>query len=195
MRADQRHSGNYQCSVRNQFGVGEANAMVNIIQGDTERRPSMIVRPSHEEVALGGTARFLCNATDLRPSQIIWTFRGRGLPRGASQVKELLTISPVDESHYGEYVCILTNSFGRNEQTVELRRPPGSGGDHDVPAPGPGPRSGHLSPNLVITPTEMSVALGGFARFECRAPDVEPNTIRWSIAVGPLPEGASAVSI
>ncbi|XP_053212731.1 basement membrane-specific heparan sulfate proteoglycan core protein-like isoform X3 [Panonychus citri] len=184
--ADQRHSGYYQCSVRSQYGAGDAAALVSINPVSSERRPAMLVKPSHAEVPIGGSARFLCNATDPRPNQIIWQFKRGPLPAGALQSRELLTINPVNEAHYGEYVCLVSNSYGRNQQIVELHRPSSSGKNPVV----------STGPLVAIQPTDgISVEIGGFARLECRSSDTPAENIRWTVpGRRDLPEGITSVN-
>lgn len=171
--------------------------MVNINPVMTERRPSMIVSPSHAEAALGSMVRFRCNATDPRPNQIIWQSKRGGLPFGANQSREILTIGPITDIHYGEYICMVTNSYGRNQQTVELHRAGGSASsDVDNQDGQNQPTRTTLGPVIEIQPAAgLNLPLGELARFECRSNEILSDELRWISSSGSLPEGTTVVSI
>ncbi|XP_015794713.1 basement membrane-specific heparan sulfate proteoglycan core protein isoform X1 [Tetranychus urticae] len=192
-QANQRHSGHYRCIVKSPYGTGEAYSMVNINPVMTERRPSMIVSPSHAEAALGSMVRFRCNATDPRPNQIIWQSKRGGLPFGANQSREILTIGPITDIHYGEYICMVTNSYGRNQQTVELHRAGGSASsDVDNQDGQNQPTRTTLGPVIEIQPAAgLNLPLGELARFECRSNEILSDELRWISSSGSLPEGTT----
>ena len=74
-------------------------------------------------VAVGGRAEFTCDVLSIPPASVSWSHDSGGVQRNltsggrftiSSSPSTALTITNVQESDEGYYICTAQNSFGRN---------------------------------------------------------------------------------
>ena len=65
--AQQYHSGEYACRLRNQFGMSQVSARLTVAV-----RPQLIDRPQHLDVTVGEEAVFLCTYSAYPLPDVFW---------------------------------------------------------------------------------------------------------------------------
>lgn len=178
-KVTQQTAGVYTCYATTDYGRHTDQSVLELTPR-VQPRANVEVYPASMEVEFGRTARFVCNSTDLRPYQIRWKPAGGGrLPAGVTESTGTLTFLQVQDMHYGQYICVLTNSFGTSEKTVNLLRP--------------GQPS--LDTQLRAHPRRQEAAIGAQVRFTCSSSSHKPDELRWTLYRGrPLPQGVESVS-
>lgn len=178
-KVTQQTAGVYTCFSTTEYGRNTDQSVVELTPRIVPR-VNIDVYPASQSVEIGRTARFVCNSTDLRPFQIKWKpIAGGYLPSGVVEQAGSLTFVQVQDGHYGQYTCVLTNSFGTSEKTVSLVRPGQASLDTQVRA----------------HPRKQESPIGGQVRFTCTSSSHKPEELRWTLYRDrQLPQGVESVS-
>ena len=96
------------------------------------------------------------------------------------QSRGSLYIPQVQDTHYGTYTCILSNSYGVNRKMANLIKP----------------REIDSGTTINVTPRRMVAQLGMRVQFDCTSTSHSPNELTWQrYRDRPLPEGVEVVRI
>ncbi|XP_074593601.1 basement membrane-specific heparan sulfate proteoglycan core protein-like isoform X2 [Brevipalpus obovatus] len=176
-RARPNMAGTYRCMAELDAGMANDQAVVEVVPLQASQ-PNIAVYPLSIEVEPGKSAAFTCNSTDPRPSAARWSFGNSGrLPPGVmenDQARGSLYIPQIQDSHYGTYMCILSNSYGVSRKTVSLVRP----------------REFDSSSTITVTPRKMVAQIGTRAQFDCTSTTHSTSELTWQrYRDRPLPEG------
>ncbi|CAH0716594.1 unnamed protein product, partial [Brenthis ino] len=102
-------AGKYECFAMNRVANATAVAEV-IVNEDTDRAES---NDNQQWAHAGSAVHLSCNAT-LPRQKITWTKDGRSLPRSVDQKRDgSLFIRLAQPTDSGRYVCVITDSYGR----------------------------------------------------------------------------------
>uniref|UniRef100_A0AC34RNM9 Ig-like domain-containing protein n=1 Tax=Panagrolaimus sp. JU765 TaxID=591449 RepID=A0AC34RNM9_9BILA len=175
--AKKEHAGNYICSVRTNFGLGESNPG----RLDVQREPW---RPEADppvlNVAVGDSARFRCFVRGVPHAEFSWRREdGQPLDNSVDQAGGFLTIQGAQQHHAGRYICSATDPQDPTQGPIDAA--PVTLNIKEAAKP--------LVPQ--VDPLQQTVDLGQPARFRCWVEGNPQAQIRW-VGSGnrPLPSGA-----
>ena len=176
--ARKEHAGNYICTVRTNFGLGESNPG----RLDVTREPwRPEADPPVQDVEIGDAARFRCFVRGVPHADFQWRREdGQPLDNAVDQSGGYLTIHSSQLHHTGRYVCAATDPQDPTQPPI------------DAPAVQLNVRDRARQPLVPqVDPIQQTVDLGQPAKFRCWV-DGNPNAqLRWSGRGNrPLPQGA-----
>jgi hypothetical protein len=146
-------AGNYAVVVTNYNG-SETSSVAALYVGYA---PFITQQPSSTTNAFGGTAIFSCVATGPVPMNYQWFQNNTNLP---GQTSATLTLTNLQLQNVGNYQVIVENAFGSITSSVAIL---------------------HISPGMVIQPTNQIVMPGSSAGFTFLAGGEPPLTYQWQL--------------
>ena len=146
-------AGNYAVVVTNYYG-SETSSVAALYVGYA---PFITQQPTSTTNAFGGTAIFSCGATGPLPMNYQWLQNNTGLP---GQTSATLTLTNLQLQTVGNYQVIVGNTFGSITSSVAIL---------------------HISPGMVIQPTNQIVMPGSPAGFTFLACGEPPLTYQWQL--------------
>uniref|UniRef100_A0A3Q2VHW0 Roundabout, axon guidance receptor, homolog 2 (Drosophila) n=1 Tax=Haplochromis burtoni TaxID=8153 RepID=A0A3Q2VHW0_HAPBU len=163
--------GTFTCLAENRVGKAEASAYLTIREA-----PQFVVRPRDQIVAQGRTATFPCETRGKPQPTVFWQREGsqdllfpsqqaQGDSRVSVSVNGELTISPVQRSDAGYYICQALTVAGSIMAKAQLEV-----ADALKDRPPPIIRQG---------PSNQTQALGGMSLLRCQASGDPEPTITW----------------
>ncbi|KAM3729106.1 Hemicentin-1 [Dirofilaria immitis] len=109
------HSGKYVCTASNPAGEATISANVIILSPP-------VIEPGQISYNLvqGNSVTLPCEVRSDFVPKITWYLNGKKFEDGYINEDGSLTIESVDELHRGQFKCVATNNFGRDEKTITL---------------------------------------------------------------------------
>uniref|UniRef100_A0A3Q0RZP5 Roundabout, axon guidance receptor, homolog 2 (Drosophila) n=1 Tax=Amphilophus citrinellus TaxID=61819 RepID=A0A3Q0RZP5_AMPCI len=170
-KASVSDQGTFTCLAENRVGKAEASAYLTIREA-----PQFVVRPRDQIVAQGRTATFPCETRGKPQPTVFWQREGsqdllfpsqpaQGDSRVSVSVNGELTISPVQRSDAGYYICQALTVAGSIMAKAQLEV-----ADALKDRPPPIIRQG---------PSNQTQALGGVSLLRCQASGDPEPTITW----------------
>uniref|UniRef100_A0A669EA61 Roundabout guidance receptor 2 n=1 Tax=Oreochromis niloticus TaxID=8128 RepID=A0A669EA61_ORENI len=170
-KASVSDQGTFTCLAENRVGKAEASAYLTIREA-----PQFVVRPRDQIVAQGRTATFPCETRGKPQPTVFWQREGsqdllfpsqqaQGDSRVSVSVNGELTISPVQRSDAGYYICQALTVAGSIMAKAQLEV-----ADALKDRPPPIIRQG---------PSNQTQALGGMSLLRCQASGDPEPTITW----------------
>ncbi|XP_035767334.1 roundabout homolog 2-like [Neolamprologus brichardi] len=174
-KASMIDQGTFTCLAENRVGKAEASAYLTIRARPVEA-PQFVVRPRDQIVAQGRTATFPCETRGKPQPTVFWQREGsqdllfpsqqaQGDSRVSVSVNGELTISPVQRSDAGYYICQALTVAGSIMAKAQLEV-----ADALKDRPPPIIRQG---------PSNQTQALGGMSLLRCQASGDPEPTITW----------------
>ncbi|XP_012944719.1 basement membrane-specific heparan sulfate proteoglycan core protein [Aplysia californica] len=158
----------YYCTATNSEGTTSVRTIIYV-----ERRPTrveVIVRRTNITAVIGETEQLICYAEGSNQVNLIWSREG-GLPIGATQENGILTLSNIQPSYRGTYVCtgatpsgIIGRATARVTIIGEARE----------------------APTVTIEPDRQTVGSGTTGTLRCIVTGTPRPSITWSRARGEL---------
>uniref|UniRef100_A0A158R3R0 Basement membrane proteoglycan n=1 Tax=Syphacia muris TaxID=451379 RepID=A0A158R3R0_9BILA len=168
-----KHMGDFYC----QIGKSRSNPGILIVKGSP---PQPFASPSKQNVKIGNSASFNCDARSALPTTVEWEHNGEIVHEDDLHKIDgnTLTVNAVDNSDSGSYVCLATNDFGRSASnevflTVFL---------DDYP------------PTVEVDPPFWEGHYGDSHRFKCIATGEPTPNVVWEGPHGELPENVTVVN-
>ncbi|OWA51630.1 Roundabout-like protein 2 [Hypsibius exemplaris] len=166
-RVSPSDEGVYVCDAENIVGTASTTAILTV-----HSRPSFLMTPRDQRVAMNGAVSFDCLTTGNPPPAVFWTKEGSqvlmfpGQPHGryAVQSDGTLLIETVKKEDTGYYVCSALSVAGSSIAKVYLEVSQAA----EVPPP-----------VIKIAPANQTLALNSIAMLPCQATDIPPSTIHW----------------
>ncbi|XP_071839760.1 basement membrane-specific heparan sulfate proteoglycan core protein-like isoform X3 [Apostichopus japonicus] len=155
-------SGQYYCVVGNEFGFMQELVTLYILSP-----PIATVMPVSQTVTAGSFFRISCMADGTDPIFYEWSKVGGQLSPHAHDVDGMLEITKVTAADAGEYRCLSQNEAGRSEAFASI--------------------TVQVSPQVTITPSSDTRAVGASVEFHCQATGSPPPQVIWSKEGGSLP--------
>ncbi|KAJ0004339.1 hypothetical protein NQD34_010553 [Periophthalmus magnuspinnatus] len=158
-KASVSDQGTFTCQAENRVGKLEASAYLTIREA-----PQFVVRPRDQIVAQGRTAVFPCETKGKPQPTVFWQREG-SQPRVSVSVSGELTISSVQRSDAGYYICQALTVAGSIMAKAQLEV-----ADALKDRPPPIIRQG---------PSNQTQALGGVTVLRCQASGDPEPTVTW----------------
>lgn len=168
-----KHMGDFYC----QIGKSRSNPGILIVKGSP---PQPFASPSKQNVKIGNSASFNCDARSALPTTVEWEHNGEIVHEDDLHKIDgnTLTVNAVDNSDSGSYVCLATNDFGRSASNeVFLTVVP-----NDYP------------PTVEVDPPFWEGHYGDSHRFKCIATGEPTPNVVWEGPHGELPENVTVVN-
>uniref|UniRef100_A0AC35GUF6 Ig-like domain-containing protein n=1 Tax=Panagrolaimus sp. PS1159 TaxID=55785 RepID=A0AC35GUF6_9BILA len=178
--ARKEHAGNYICTVRTNFGLGESNPG----RLDVNREPwRPEADPPVQDVEVGDAARFRCFVRGVPHADFQWRREdGKPFDAAVDQSGGYLTVHGSQLHHAGRYVCTATDPQDPTQPPIDAPAVQLNVRDRAPPRQ-------PLTPQ--VDPIQQTVDPGQPAKFRCWV-EGHPNAqLRWSGRGNrPLPQGA-----
>ena len=175
--AKKEHAGNYICTVRTNFGLGESNPGRLDVQKEPWRPEA---DPPHLEVEVGDPARFRCFVRGVPHAEFSWRREdGQPFDNSVDQSGGYLTVQNAQKHHGGRYICSASDPQDPAQPPI------------DAPAVTLSIRERPREIVPQVDPLQQTVDLGQPAKFRCWVEGDPHAQLRW-VGRGnrPLPQGA-----
>ncbi|XP_060073482.1 basement membrane-specific heparan sulfate proteoglycan core protein-like [Ylistrum balloti] len=152
----------YFCKATNVAGTNEIKTILYVTRRE-QLEITVIVRQTSVIAVVGTTAQLYCYVDDnTGRTTLVWSRNG-GLPPGSSQERGTLTLTNVQPSYSGTYVCTASSPDGRGTATTEVTI-----------------SEGNESPTATMEPSRLTVAMGTTGTLRCAVTGKPQPTITWS---------------
>ncbi|XP_069115040.1 basement membrane-specific heparan sulfate proteoglycan core protein-like isoform X2 [Argopecten irradians] len=152
----------YFCKATNVAGTNEIKTILYVTR---IQRPeiTVIVRQTSVIAVVGTTAQLYCSVEDnTGRTTLVWSRNG-GLPQGSTQQRGTLTLTNVQPSYSGTYVCTASSPTGSGTATAEVTV-----------------TEGNESPTAIMEPSRLTVAMGTTGTLRCSVTGKPQPTITWT---------------
>jgi len=119
---NRHHSGHYVCSADNGFDPEHSRANLKL---DVQHSPEIEQEETFIHTGAGDNTEVTCIVHSSPRAEVTWYKDGNEMDNAVSVINQhgnrhTLTLSNIDESHFGRYTCKAVNEFGEDEKTTEV---------------------------------------------------------------------------